>query len=84
MRWAILTPERSVHWDGDALAFGPGARRDQAPPADAGEALWLTYYRSIFNPARLKLAMMQREMPQQVLDQPARGGVDRPAGGGRR
>ena len=44
-------------------AFGPGARRDQAPPADAGEELWLTYYRSIFNPARLKLAMMQREMP---------------------
>ena len=25
-------------------AFGPGARRDQAPPADAGEKLWLTYY----------------------------------------
>ena len=64
MRWAILTPERSVHWDGDGLAFGPGARRDQAPPADAGEALWLTYYRSIFNPARLKLAMMKREMPR--------------------
>jgi DNA polymerase len=64
MRWAILTPERSVHWDGEQLAFGPGARRDQAPPADAGEALWLTYYRSIFNPARLKLAMMKREMPR--------------------
>ncbi|MCE9660075.1 MAG: UdgX family uracil-DNA binding protein [Burkholderiales bacterium] len=64
MRWAILTPERSVRWDGERLAFGPGARRDQAPPADAGEALWLTYYRSIFNPARLKLAMMQKEMPR--------------------
>ena len=64
MRWAILTPERSVRWDGERLAFGPGARRDEAPPADAGEALWLTYYRSIFNPARLKLAMMKREMPR--------------------
>jgi DNA polymerase len=64
MRWAILTPERSVRWDGAALAFGPGARREEAPPADAGEALWLTYYRSIFNPARLKLAMMKREMPR--------------------
>ncbi|MEO5881325.1 MAG: UdgX family uracil-DNA binding protein [Caldimonas sp.] len=64
MRWAILTPERSVHWDGERLAFGAGARRDQAPPADAGEALWLTYYRSIFNPARLKLAMMKKEMPR--------------------
>jgi len=64
MRWAILTPERSVRWDGKTLAFGPGARRDEAPPADAGEQLWLTYYEHIFNPARLKLAMMQKEMPR--------------------
>lgn len=64
MRWAILTPERSVRWDGRSLDFGPGARREDAPPADAGEALWLTYYRHIFNPARLKVAMMVREMPR--------------------
>ena len=64
MRWAILTPGRSVRWDGETLAFGPGARRDEAPPADAGEQLWLTYYEHIFNPARLKLAMMRREMPR--------------------
>ncbi len=63
MRWAILTPRASVEWDGAALAFGPGARREHAPPADAGEALWLAYYRSIFNPARVKVAMMKREMP---------------------
>ncbi len=64
MHWAILTPERSVRWDGETLAFGPGGRRDEAPPADAGEALWLTYYENIFNPARLKLKMMQKEMPR--------------------
>ena len=63
MRWAILTPRASVQWDGRALAFGPGARREDAPPADAGEALWLAYYRSIFNPARVKVAMMKKEMP---------------------
>jgi len=63
MRWAILTPRASVEWDGRALAFGPGARREDAPAADAGEALWLAYYRSIFNPARVKVAMMKREMP---------------------
>lgn len=64
MRWAILTPRRSVRWMGEALEFGPGARREDAPPADAGESLWLTYYRSIFNPARLKLSMMRKEMPR--------------------
>lgn len=64
MPWAILTPSRSVRWDGVQLVFGPGAGRDEAPPADAGEALWLTYYEHIFNPARLKLAAMEREMPR--------------------
>jgi DNA polymerase len=63
MRWAILTPRASVEWNGRALAFGPGARREDAPAADAGEALWLAYYRSIFNPARVKVAMMKKEMP---------------------
>lgn len=63
MRWALLTPRRSVRWDGRALQFGPGARRADAPPADAGEALWLAYYRATFNPARLNLAMTCREMP---------------------
>lgn len=64
MRWAILTPRRSVRWDGRSLTFGPGAVRDDAPPPDAGEALWLTYYRHIFNPARLKLDQMRKEMPR--------------------
>ncbi|AMM24732.1 UdgX family uracil-DNA binding protein [Variovorax sp. PAMC 28711] len=63
MEWAILTPERSVHWDGEHLQFGPGGERRDAPPPDAGEALWLTYYAHIFNPARLKVAMMKKEMP---------------------
>jgi DNA polymerase len=64
MRWAIVTPDRSVRWDGIELQHGPGGRREDAPPADAGEALWLTYYRHIFNPARLKVKAMEREMPR--------------------
>ena len=63
MEWAILTPERSVHWDGARLHFGPGGEARDAPLPDAGEALWLTYYANIFNPARLKMAMMKKEMP---------------------
>ena len=64
MRWAILTPERCVAWDGATIRFTPGAMKQDVPPADAGEALWLTYYQNIFNPARLKLKMMQKEMPR--------------------
>ena len=54
------TPQKSI---AIATSFGPGARREDAPGADAGEKLWLTYYENIFNPARLKLKMMQKEMP---------------------
>ncbi len=64
MRWAILTPDRSVTWDGEAATFGPGAQRSDAPDDDALEDLWRTYYASIFNPARLKLATMQGHMPK--------------------
>jgi DNA polymerase len=39
----------------------PAAKPDLADPADA---LWLTYYASIFNPARVKVKAMQAEMPK--------------------
>ncbi len=49
----ILTPYRSVRWDGAVLQFGAGAQRADAPADDAQDALWRTYYANIFNPARL-------------------------------
>jgi DNA polymerase len=64
MRWSILTPDRSAHWDLEALAFGPGGHRADAPADDAQEALWRTYYASIFNPARLSVATMRAHMPK--------------------
>lgn len=64
MRWAILTPRCTLSWDGQSLTTGPGGRREDVPPMDAGAELWLTYYRNIFNPARLKVAMMEKEMPR--------------------
>lgn len=68
MRWAILSPQCCLEWDRRELRVRPGASRDAAPPADAGEQLWLTYYRSIFNPARLKLQTMRKEMPRRYWD----------------
>ena len=64
MRWSILTPELSIHWDGDTLTEGPGATRTDAPDGDPLEETWRTYYASIFNPARLKVGAMLKEMPE--------------------
>ncbi|MFB0873796.1 MULTISPECIES: UdgX family uracil-DNA binding protein [unclassified Sphingobium] len=64
MRWSILTPEISIHWDGEALTQGPGATRADAPDGDPVEALWKGYYAAIFNPARLKTGAMLSEMPK--------------------
>jgi uracil-DNA glycosylase len=64
MRWSILTPELSLHWDGEALAEGPAASRADAPGDDPVEDVWKTYYASIFNPARLKTGTMLKEMPR--------------------
>jgi len=64
MRWSILTPELSIHWDGQTLSEGPGATRADAPSGDPLEETWRTYYSSIFNPARLKVGAMLKEMPK--------------------
>jgi probable DNA metabolism protein len=63
MRWSILTPLRSAHWDGETLSFGAGAKKNDAPSEDALEDLWRTYFANIFNPARLKVRAMTQEMP---------------------
>ncbi|KRB79303.1 DNA polymerase [Sphingomonas sp. Root710] len=64
MRWSILTPDLSIHWDGEALREGLGATRADAPEGDPVEDLWKGYYASIFNPARLKTGTMLKEMPR--------------------
>jgi len=64
MRWSILTPRGSLHWNGETLSEGPPAQRSDAPDGDPAEDLWRKYYASIFNPARLKIGAMLKEMPR--------------------
>ena len=64
MLWTIATPDGIATWDRIALRFLPPDPAAAPPPEDAGEDLWLTYYRAIFNPARLNVRAMQKEMPQ--------------------
>ncbi len=65
MSWSILTPDCSIHHDDGTLREGPGVPRDAVPTSDDSiEQLWTTYYRHIFNPARLNTKAMQSEMPK--------------------
>jgi DNA polymerase len=61
--WMIATPQASVLWDGATLHEAPPLMRSAADIDDAGEALWLTYYRSIFNPARVNADLLRSHIP---------------------
>nr|WP_255581515.1 UdgX family uracil-DNA binding protein [Cupriavidus sp. AU9028] len=69
--WWIGTPQGSALWDGKTLQYANAAADTASDAAslraDAGadqvEAMWLAYYRSIFNPARLNEAALQQHMP---------------------
>lgn len=64
MNWSILTPDACVHWNGERMEFTAGVDRSEAPDEDSLDDLWRTYYRHIFNPARLKVKMMESQMPK--------------------
>jgi probable DNA metabolism protein len=64
MPWSILTPDACAHWDGHAVSITPGVGKSEAPTADRLEETWRSYYASIFNPARLKVQAMSKEMPR--------------------
>ena len=64
MDWSIFTPTGSAHWDGEKIELAPGVE-SMTPPDDVElEDLWRSYYKSIFNPARIKVKAMQAEMPK--------------------
>lgn len=62
MKWTIFTPDESAHWDGEDLSYSPGVEITETLN-DQQEDLWKTYYASVFNPARIKVKAMKKEMP---------------------
>ncbi|MGJ8655194.1 MAG: TIGR03915 family putative DNA repair protein [Akkermansiaceae bacterium] len=64
MNFSILTPDECMHWNGVEVSFTEGVSKNIVPDEDELETLWKGYYRSIFNPARVKIKMMQSEMPK--------------------
>jgi DNA polymerase len=64
MDWSIFSPKGCVHWIAGEMKFTPGVAKDPCDSPDELEEIWRTYYRNIFNPARLKEKMMKSEMPR--------------------
>ncbi len=64
MNWSILTPYLSAHWNGQSVYFDSTPDKSLLPEQDDFEDYWLTYYASIFNPARPKKKAMLTQMPK--------------------
>lgn len=65
MSWTIMTPKVCLSWDGVTLHRSRGVpwRPDIRDDDDLRDA-WSVYYTSTFNPARLKVKAMVKEMPK--------------------
>jgi uracil-DNA glycosylase len=65
--WLIATPDDGVYWDGHTLHYQrpcpPEWQRLAHTPEDEGQALWLAYYGSTFNPARLNRSALETSLP---------------------
>ncbi len=68
--WLIATPRDAVLFNGDSFDY-----RRQAPeewqrlartPDPEGERLWMAYYRSTFNPARVNPQALRQHLPQHL------------------
>ena len=65
MDWLIATPIGIAVWKEGALTFGPPpAHKPEAVTDAVLDELWLTYYRTTFNPARVRVRAMVNEMPR--------------------
>lgn len=73
--WMIATPTATVMWDGTTMHTAGALLSGPSDIEDAGESLWLTYYRSIFNPARLNTKVMQSHVPSRFWKHMPEGAV---------
>jgi DNA polymerase len=64
MDWLIATPIGTALWKDRTLTYGPPAAKPDATDDSVLDDVWLTYYRTTFNPARLRVHAMTKEMPK--------------------
>ncbi|WP_161489370.1 TIGR03915 family putative DNA repair protein [Pseudomonas sp. BMS12] len=65
--WLIVTPEGAAHWNGEKMSLTlpcPPALTELArAAAEEDDGLWVAYYKSTFNPARLNKECLERSLP---------------------
>lgn len=69
--WWIGTPQGAALWNGQTMQLSAAPDDEISDPAtlhsasagDRAEPLWLAYYRSTFNPARINEAALHQHMP---------------------
>ncbi|HEX4407529.1 MAG TPA: UdgX family uracil-DNA binding protein [Xanthobacteraceae bacterium] len=64
MDWLIATPIGTAIFQDGALTYGPPAQKPPEGDDRVLDELWLTYYRTTFNPARVRVKAMTSEMPK--------------------
>ncbi|WEX11630.1 UdgX family uracil-DNA binding protein [Chelativorans sp. AA-79] len=64
MEWLIATPFGTIAWRRGELIFGPPAARPAERGDEVLDELWTAYYRTTFNPARLRVKAMVAQMPK--------------------
>lgn len=64
MEWIIATPQGVAAWRGGALSYGPPLAKPETADDPVLDDVWLTYYRTTFNPARVRPKAMLAEMPK--------------------
>ena len=64
LRFSIVTPDLTLHWDRRSARFETGPGRRFAPPADTMEDWWMRYYRATFNPARVNPRLLHSHIPK--------------------
>ncbi len=64
MDWMIATPRGGAIWQDRTLAFLPPSEKPDDHSDAVLDELWLAYYRTTFNPARLRLKSMTGHMPR--------------------
>ncbi len=64
MDWVIATPDGSAFWRDRQMTFAAAGPRLSETADAVLDDVWLTYYRTTFNPSRLRVKAMTAEMPR--------------------